>query len=90
MQCIPVYFRSIPFGVKCFLYIFAVPSGIVSNSRLSQLMQRQEGVLGRTNLRRMRTLVVKALLRDGPDMKKELVELADAMRYINFFYLLIN
>ncbi|KAF8763752.1 histone-lysine N-methyltransferase SMYD3-like [Argiope bruennichi] len=54
------------------------PMQLISQERLNQLLKKQEGVLGDTNVLRIRLLALKCLLLDGNycEMREELMTLA--------------
>ncbi|GFT17752.1 uncharacterized protein TNCV_2588381 [Trichonephila clavipes] len=60
------------------------PIGVISQQKLRQLLQKQKGVLGKTNILRIRTLVLKCLLLNGPvlEMRNDLLELEDIVKTV--------
>ncbi|GFR22850.1 SET and MYND domain-containing protein 3 [Trichonephila clavata] len=60
------------------------PLGVISQLKLRQLLQKQKGILGNTNILRIRTLVLKCLMLNGPimEMREDLLELADLVKTV--------
>ncbi|GFT22123.1 SET and MYND domain-containing protein 3, partial [Nephila pilipes] len=60
-----------------YLHKFNYPLDIITQHQLRQLLQKQKGVLGNTNILRIRILFFKCCCLDGPilEMKRELEEL---------------
>ncbi|GFR30027.1 uncharacterized protein TNCT_257431 [Trichonephila clavata] len=60
------------------------PLSVISQQKLRQLLQKQKGILGNTNILRIRTLVLKCLLLNGPmvETRHDLLELADLVKSV--------
>ncbi|GFR20211.1 SET and MYND domain-containing protein 3, partial [Trichonephila clavata] len=60
------------------------PLEVISQQKLRQLLQKQKGLLGNTNILRIRTLVLKCLILNGPtmEMREDLLELTDLVKTV--------